>query len=259
MPSRAAMSSSRTPGTRPTMRPRRSASSQSGSSSRIRASAAEFVAAGERATFDGPYILGVGTLEPRKNLHRLVEAWRRLGAVAPARARRRRRVGRAAGPRRRRHRPSRLRPGRARCPRSIAGPTYTSTRRCSRASGSPSSRRWRVARRWSSRTIRRSTRRAARLRVRVDPHDPESIAAGISEALARRDELVPRRDRARRAVHLARDGRDDARRVRRARAAAMKVGDRRLARSCRPVPGRRATCGAFSPRSQGGPGSSCAG
>ena len=27
--------------------------------------------------------------------------------------------------------------------------------------------------------------------IRVDPHEPESIAAGISEALTRRDELVP--------------------------------------------------------------------
>ncbi len=39
---------------------------------------AEFDPAGERAAFDGPYVLGVGTLEPRKNLPRLVEAWRQL-------------------------------------------------------------------------------------------------------------------------------------------------------------------------------------
>lgn len=36
----------------------------------------EFVADGDRTTFDAPYVLGVGTLEPRKNLSRLVEAWR---------------------------------------------------------------------------------------------------------------------------------------------------------------------------------------
>lgn len=35
-----------------------------------------FAPAGERASFDGPYLLGVGTLEPRKNLARLVDAWR---------------------------------------------------------------------------------------------------------------------------------------------------------------------------------------
>ena len=34
---------------------------------------------GGRASFGGPYILGVGTLEPRKNLQRLVDAWRLLG------------------------------------------------------------------------------------------------------------------------------------------------------------------------------------
>jgi glycosyltransferase involved in cell wall biosynthesis len=33
---------------------------------------------GERTTFDRPFVLGVGTLEPRKNLARLVEAWRLL-------------------------------------------------------------------------------------------------------------------------------------------------------------------------------------
>ena len=38
----------------------------------------EFVPEGDRAAFAGPYVLGVGTLEPRKNLARLVEAWRLL-------------------------------------------------------------------------------------------------------------------------------------------------------------------------------------
>jgi len=39
---------------------------------------AEFSPEGKRADFGGPYVLGVGTLEPRKNLQRLVEAWRLL-------------------------------------------------------------------------------------------------------------------------------------------------------------------------------------
>ena len=39
----------------------------------------EFRPDGDRAAFGGrPYVLGVGTLEPRKNLRRLVEAWRLL-------------------------------------------------------------------------------------------------------------------------------------------------------------------------------------
>ena len=34
---------------------------------------------GGRTVLDAPYVLGLGTLEPRKNLARLVEAWRLLG------------------------------------------------------------------------------------------------------------------------------------------------------------------------------------
>jgi glycosyltransferase involved in cell wall biosynthesis len=37
-----------------------------------------FSSEGRRADLGGPYVLGVGTLEPRKNLRRLVEAWRLL-------------------------------------------------------------------------------------------------------------------------------------------------------------------------------------
>jgi glycosyltransferase involved in cell wall biosynthesis len=39
---------------------------------------AEFTAEGPRSELGGPYILSVATLEPRKNLHALVEAFRRL-------------------------------------------------------------------------------------------------------------------------------------------------------------------------------------
>jgi glycosyltransferase involved in cell wall biosynthesis len=41
--------------------------------------APRFTPAGERAELGAPYVLGVGTFEPRKNLRRLVEAWRLLG------------------------------------------------------------------------------------------------------------------------------------------------------------------------------------
>ena len=40
---------------------------------------AGFAADGRRADLGAPYVLGVGTLEPRKNLVRLVDAWRLLG------------------------------------------------------------------------------------------------------------------------------------------------------------------------------------
>jgi glycosyltransferase involved in cell wall biosynthesis len=39
-----------------------------------------FSVEGRRTDLGGPYVLGVGTLEPRKNLGRLVEAWRVLDA-----------------------------------------------------------------------------------------------------------------------------------------------------------------------------------
>jgi glycosyltransferase involved in cell wall biosynthesis len=39
-----------------------------------------FTVAGPQAELGGPYVLGVGTLEPRKNLQRLVDAWRLLDA-----------------------------------------------------------------------------------------------------------------------------------------------------------------------------------
>ncbi len=42
-------------------------------------SPAEVAAARARHGLEGPYVVCVGTLEPRKNLPRLVEAWRRLG------------------------------------------------------------------------------------------------------------------------------------------------------------------------------------
>jgi len=38
-----------------------------------------FTADGERHDRGAPYVLGVGTLEPRKNLQRLIDAWRLLG------------------------------------------------------------------------------------------------------------------------------------------------------------------------------------
>ena len=67
---------------------------------------------GDAADLGGPAILALGTIEPRKNLARLVEAWRLLADGARARPRRRRGLGRPARPRRPAHPAARLRAGR---------------------------------------------------------------------------------------------------------------------------------------------------
>ncbi len=150
----------------------------------------EFVPEGERTTFGGPYVLGVGTLEPRKNLQRLVDAWRLLGSE--------RRLVLAGGA------------GWGEQPglddagitlpgyvpdgalpalyRGAAVYVYPSLFEGfgmpvleAMASGTPVV----VS---NHRSLDEACGSAA---VRVDPIDPASIAAGIEEALARRDELVP--------------------------------------------------------------------
>ena len=170
----------------------------------------EFVPEGERASFDGPYVLGVGTLEPRKNLQRLVDAWRLLGGEH-------RLV--LAGGAGWGEQPGLDDPG-------IILPGYVSSQALpalyrgaavyvfpslfegfgipvveAMACGTPVV----VS---NHRSLDEACGSAA---VRVDPLDPESIAAGIQEAVARRDELVRGRHRACCAVHVAGDRRHDAR------------------------------------------------
>ncbi len=150
----------------------------------------EFVPEGKRAMFDAPYVLGVGTQEPRKNLQRLVDAWRLLetehrlvlaggggwgeqiglddpGVVLPGY------VSAAALPT---------------LYRGAAVYVYPSLFEGfgipvveAMASGTPV-----VVSDHPS--LDEACGAAA---VRVDPTEPESIAAGIREAIARRDELVP--------------------------------------------------------------------
>ena len=159
-----------------------------------------------RARPRGDYVLAVGTLEPRKNLARL----RRGDPAARRRATRRRRarLGRrpARGRRRALARPSLRRGARRALPRRPL-PRLPVAR--TRASGSRCSRRWPAARR-SSRSRGGATEEVAGgAAVLVDPLDPASIAAGIEEAVARRDELVRRGPRARPRVHLGRRPRAD--------------------------------------------------
>ena len=116
---------------------------------------------GRRAELGGPYVLGVGTLEPRKNLGRLVEAWRLLdGDLVLALA-----GGEGWGEQPQlggsRHPSARLRPRRRAAGVSIEAPRSSSIRRCSRASASRSSRRWPAGHRSSRRRIPRWTRPAA--------------------------------------------------------------------------------------------------
>ena len=123
---------------------------------------AAFTADGEAADLGVPYVLTVATLEPRKNLWTLVDAFALLDDTGLAAARRRRAgLGRAAAARPPRRRPARPRGRRRAGSRSIAAPPWSYTRRGSRGSGCRSSRRWRPARPSSPRRIRRSTRPAA--------------------------------------------------------------------------------------------------
>ena len=92
----------------------------SGSASPRRGSAGEYTADGERAELGRPYVLSLATLEPRKNLETLVEAWRPLRGRAGAGGRGRRRLGRSAAARRRRDPQARLR-RRGEVPRLMRG------------------------------------------------------------------------------------------------------------------------------------------
>ncbi len=141
----------------------------------------------EGARAEGEYLLAVGTLEPRKNL---VHA-DRGGAAARRRAARRRRarLGRRRGAGQGRARRLGY-PSDSELPalyRGAAAFVYPSR---FEGFGIPCSRRWRAARRASSRRIRRSTRPRARQRCARTPTTSMRSRPAIERARDERDGLV---------------------------------------------------------------------
>ena len=140
---------------------------------------AVFTPDGPRA--EGDYVLAVGTLEPRKNLARTIEATARGSASSCGSSARRGWGGVERARRQRRLARRGLRRG-ARAPvpwRALR----RRTRRCTKASGSRCSRRWRAARPSSRRAAARRRRSPAARRCSSTRSTSTSIADGIEEAI----------------------------------------------------------------------------
>ena len=143
-----------------------------------------FTPDGPRA--EGDYVLAVGTLEPRKNLAAVAAGRARRSASSCASSARaagadvepRRTAGSAGSPTRS-------------SPRCTAARAASSTRRSTRASGSRSLEAMACGTPVVTSAGGATEEVAGGAAVLVDPLDPAAIAAGIEEALARRDELVP--------------------------------------------------------------------
>ena len=141
-----------------------------------------------------PYILTVGTLEPRKNLPLLLQAFDRLRATSRLAGRRarsgdRRRQGLARSRAARRagaaHRlgaraPARLRPGGRFWWRSTAARWRWPTRRTSKGSGCRWWRRWPAGRRWWRPTWRRCDEVSGGAAILVPPGDDAALAAELA-------------------------------------------------------------------------------
>ena len=146
-----------------------------------------------------PYALTVATLEPRKNLSTLVEAYRQLDARRAVAARRRRRgLGRPAGARRARDRPARLHAARGPAARSTAARAsfvYPVALRRLRHAGRRGDGVRRAVRRLVASVARRGVRR--RRRACRPGETRRRSRKAIERALDDHDELARARARAR--------------------------------------------------------------
>ena len=150
-----------------------------------------FEPGGERADLGRPYLLTVATLEPRKNLGTLVDAYRRLGderllAVVG---------GEGWGEQPRLDVPGIRRLGFARheeLPRLYRGADAFVLPSRFEGFGSPVIEAMACGVPCVVSSHPSLDEAAGDAAVRVPPEDPEAIAAGVEEAVARRDELVDR-------------------------------------------------------------------